>query len=97
MIDRQKGTRTAIVAAAGLFAGLAGSHPGMAQAGPPEGGVVCHDFARNGYGDWTVVRPTTFSARGVTLNLAPGRTFMPSQMVRGIEPTEVLDRNCGNE
>lgn len=97
MFDRQKWMRTSIIAAAGVFAGLAWTHPSLAQIGPPGGAIACHDFARNGYGDWTVVRPTMLSTRGVTLNLAPGQTFAPSQMVGGVEPSEILDRNCGNQ
>ena len=97
MIDRQKWTRTSLIAAAGLFAGLAWAHPGMAQVSAPDGPVACQNFARNGYGDWRVVHPTTLSSEGVTLNLAPGQTFAPSQMVGGIEPTAILDRNCGNQ
>lgn len=97
MLDRQKLTRTAIVAAAGLFAGLAWAHPSLAQIGTPTSPVACHDFARNGTGAWTVLRPTTLRSGDVTLNLRPGQTFAPSQFVEGIEPTAVLDSQCGNE
>ena len=97
MIDRQKWTRTAIIAAAGLFAGLAWAYPSLAQIGTPDGPVVCHDFTRNGYGDWKVLRPTTLRSGDVTLNLHPGQTLVPSEFVRGIEPTAVLDGRCGNE
>lgn len=97
MIDRQKWMRTSIIAAAGLFAGLAWTHPGRAQIATPTGQVRCDDFARNGYGDWKVLRPTTLSSGGVTLNLRPGQTLMPSQFVGNVEPTAVLDSQCGNE
>jgi hypothetical protein len=96
MINRGKSTRTAIIAAAGLFAGLAWSHPSLAQIRMPDGPIACQNFARNGYGDWTVVRPTTISPEGVTIKLWPGQTFMPSEVVDGVEVTAVLDRNCGN-
>lgn len=97
MINRQKWTQTAIIAAAGVVAGLAWAHPSLAQIGTPTSPVVCRDFARNNYGDWKVLRPTTLSSGGVTLNLRPGQTFMPSQFVGNVEPTAVLDSQCGNE
>jgi hypothetical protein len=96
MIDRHKWARASVVAAVGLMAGLAWTGPALAQVNMPDGPIACRDFARNGYGDWTVVRPTTISSRGVTMRLAPGQTFMPSEMVNGVEVTAVLDRNCGN-
>ncbi|HJU20730.1 MAG TPA: hypothetical protein VJ770_30140 [Stellaceae bacterium] len=96
MTTRQKWTRSVIVAAAGVFAGLAWAHSGMAQARTPDGPIVCRDFARNGYGDWMVMRPTTISPDGMTMRLAPGQTFAPSQMVGGVEVSAALDRNCGN-
>jgi hypothetical protein len=96
MIDRRKGMRTAIVAAAGLIAGLFSTYPALAQIDMPDGPIACRDFARNGYGDWKVIRPTTISPEGVTMRLAPGQIFMPSQMVDGIEISAVLDRTCGN-
>lgn len=97
MFDRQKWMRTSIIAAAAAFAGLAWANPGLAQIRSPNGPVACRDFARNGYGDWKVLRPTMLSSGGVTLRLVPGQTFAPSQFVGGIEPTAVLDSYCGNE
>ncbi|HZU90348.1 MAG TPA: hypothetical protein VE993_13930 [Stellaceae bacterium] len=88
--------RTAIVAAAGLLAGLFATHTALAEINMPDGPIACQDFARNGYGDWKVMRPTTISPEGVTMHLTPGQTFMPSQMVDGVEVSAVLDRNCGN-
>jgi hypothetical protein len=32
----------------------------------------------------------------MTMHFAPGETFMPSELVNGIEVAAVLDRNCGN-
>jgi hypothetical protein len=96
MIDRRKGMRTAIVAAAGLMAGLFSTYPALAQIDMPDGPIACRDFVRNGYGDWKVLRPTTISPGGVRIHLAPGQTFAPSQTVDGIEVSAVLDRNCGN-
>lgn len=96
MINRQKWTCASIIAAAGLLAGFAWTPPALAQVNTPDGPIACRDFARNGHGDWTVLRPTTIRPEGVMMNLAPGQTFMPSQMVNGIEVTAVLDRNCGN-
>lgn len=97
MLDRQKGTRTAIVAAAGLCAGLLWTQPSLAQIGTPSGPVACHDFARNSYGAWKVLRPTTLHSGNVILNLRPGQTFAPSEFIEGIEPTAILDSQCGNE
>lgn len=97
MIDRWKCLRNASVAAAGLLAGVLWAHPSSAQVNFPDGRVACHDFARNGVGDWTVTRPTTISQPGMAINLAPGQTFMPSELVNGVEVTALLDRNCGNE
>jgi hypothetical protein len=96
MSNRQRLMRTAIIAAAGLSAGFVSACPALAQIGASDGPIACHDFVRNGYGDWRVVRPTTISLAGVRMNLAPGETFMPSELVHGIEVTAVLDRNCGN-
>jgi hypothetical protein len=97
---RQGWTRTAIIAAAGLFAGLLSVYPALAQVDAPDGPIACRDFARNGYGDWRVLRPTTISPKGMMggmpMRLAPGETFMPSELVHGVEITAVLDRNCGN-
>jgi hypothetical protein len=97
MIDRRKARRNALVAAAGLCAGLAWAHPGLAQIGTPTGPVACRDFVRNGYGDWKVLRPTKLSSGDVTLDLRAGQTLAPSEFVKGIEPTAVLDGSCGNE
>jgi hypothetical protein len=96
MIDRHKRARASMIAAAGLLAGLASAGPALAQVRMPDGPIACRDFARNGYGDWTVVRPTTIITHGMAMRLAPGQTFMPSEMVNGVEVTAILDRNCGN-
>jgi hypothetical protein len=96
MIDRHKRARFPVIAAAGMLAGLAWAGPALAQVNRPDGPIACRDFARNGYGDWTVVRPTTISPRGARMHFVAGQTFMPSEMVNGVEVTAVLDRNCGN-
>ena len=95
-----RGTRksTVLVAAAAMLAAL-GALPAMSSAQTnslPDGGIACGDFARGANGQWTVLRPATISPHGTVLNLMPGQTFTPSEMVGGIEITAVLDRNCGN-
>jgi hypothetical protein len=98
MITRQISVRAAMIAAVGLSASLLWARPGLAQMriSMPDGPIACQDFTRNGYGDWKVLRPTTISPEGRVMHLVPGQTFMPSQLVNGVEVTAVLDRNCGN-
>jgi hypothetical protein len=85
-------------AAAGLFLGFALAGPAMAAVyAQGDGPIACQDFQRGANGSWTVLRATSISSQGVELNVAPGQTFAKNQFIDGIEPTTVLDRNCGNE
>lgn len=63
----------------------------------PDGPIACRDFQRGVNGTWTVVRATTIGRPGKTINLSPGQSFAKNQWVDGVEVTNVLDRNCGNE
>ena len=93
----EKKIRISVAAAAAtLFLG-AWAHPVLAQGGLPDGLVACDAFQRGPNGSWTVLRPATISPNGVQLNLAPGETFAKNQFLHGIEVTNVLDRNCGND
>lgn len=84
-------------AAAGLFLGFAWAGPAMANLyAQGDGPIACHDFQRGTNGSWTALHATTISSQGVELNVAPGETFSKNQFIDGIEPTTVLDRNCGN-
>jgi hypothetical protein len=70
---------------------------GMAQTGSmPDGAVDCGAVARLPGGSWAVLRPATISPGGRTMALMPGQTYIPSEMVGGVEVAAVLDRNCGN-
>jgi hypothetical protein len=87
-----------IAAAAGLLLGFAWACPATANAyAGGDGPIACQDFQRASNGSWTVLHPTTISSGGVQLNVMPGQSFAKNQFVGGIEPTTVLDRNCGNE
>lgn len=84
-------------AAVGLFLGFAWACPATAAVyGRGDGPIACQDFQRGSNGSWTALSATTISSQGVVLNIAPGETFAKNQFVGGIEPTTVLDRNCGN-
>jgi hypothetical protein len=84
-------------AGAALLLGFAWAGPAMANLyAQGDGPIACHDFTRGSNGSWTVLRATTISSRGVELSVAPGETFAKNQFINGIEPTTVLDRNCGN-
>jgi hypothetical protein len=85
-------------AAAGLLLGFAWAWPAMANAyAGGDGPIACQDFQRGSNGSWMVLHATTISSGGVQLNVTPGQSFTKNQFVGGIEPTTVLDRNCGNE
>ena len=84
-------------ALAGLLLGFAWAHPAMANVyAGGDGPIACQDFQRGPSGSWTALSPSTISSEGVQLNVMPGQTFAKNQFVGGIEPTTVLDRNCGN-
>ncbi|HYZ39665.1 MAG TPA: hypothetical protein VE687_03460 [Stellaceae bacterium] len=87
-----------VLAAITLSLGCAvGAHQAAAQASLPDGPIACDAFQRGPNGSWTVLQPATISPNGVSLNLVPGETFAENQFLGGIEVTNVLDRNCGNE
>ena len=64
---------------------------------PPRWPAACDAFERDPNGSWTVLRPATIGPNGVQPELAPGETFAKNQFLHGIEVTNVLDRNCGND
>jgi hypothetical protein len=93
----EKKVRISVAAAAAtLFLG-AWAQPVLAQGSLPDGPVACDAFQRSPNGSWTVLRPATISPNGVQLNLVPGETFAKNQFRQGIEVTNLLDRNCGNQ
>jgi hypothetical protein len=84
-------------AAAVLVLGCASAVPAMANVyAQGDGAIACQDFQRGWNGSWTALRPATISSAGVQLDVMPGQTFAKNQFIGGIEPTTVLDRNCGN-
>jgi hypothetical protein len=85
------------IAAAGLLLGFGWPGPAVANVyAQGDGPIACHDFQRGPNGSWTALRPSTISSGGMELNVTPGQTFAKNQFIDGIEPTTVLDRNCGN-
>ena len=80
----------AIAGGAALLALSAGS--GLAQRQP----VPCSAFSRNAYGGWTVRAPVMLDFGGMLLAPTVGTTFVAGSTMRGIEMSDVLDRNCGN-
>jgi hypothetical protein len=84
--------------AAALFLGCAWPPAaGAATLVSSDGPIACQDFQRGANGTWTVVRATTIAPKGKAISLSPGQSFAKNQWVDGIEVTNVLDRNCGNQ
>ena len=86
-------------AVAVLLAVAASATPSLAQVSmtDPDAAVACGAFQRRGGGSWTATAPTMLSYdNGMTVNIAPGESFLPNQTVGGVEVTATLDRHCGN-
>jgi hypothetical protein len=58
--------------------------------------VPCSAFSRNTSGGWTVRAPVMLDLGGTLLAPTVGTTFAAGSTMRGIEMSDVLDRNCGN-
>jgi hypothetical protein len=87
------------IGGAALLLGWASGHPAAAQGvnSMPDGPVACQDAMRTPPGAWHIMRPMTITPNGVPMTLQAGQTWTPGETLPGdIEPTAVLDRNCGN-
>ena len=66
--------------------------PSLAQNEP----VPCSAFARNTGGGWKVTAPVMLDLNGMLLAPMVGTTFVAGSSARGIEMSQWLDRECGN-
>jgi hypothetical protein len=100
MTKRSEGVRGLLgIGAAALLLGLASGQPAAAQGvnSSPDGPVACQSAVRTPPGAWHIVRTMTITPKGMPMTLRAGQTWTPGETLPGdIEPTAVLDRNCGN-
>ena len=93
-ISRHGLGRLATGAAAVLLLGAAASHSGIAKAA--DGPIPCSAFERGAGGGWRVLSPVTLNLDGRLYSPMVGSTFAAGSTQRGIEMSDVLDRQCGN-
>ncbi|HTV89843.1 MAG TPA: hypothetical protein VME41_12575 [Stellaceae bacterium] len=95
---KQSATRLGLAAAALLLAaGSAAPAWALPSVTDPDAAVACQAFQPNGAGGWMATAPTTLDYNnGTALNISPGETFAPSQIIGGVEVVTTLERHCGN-
>ena len=59
--------------------------------------MPCSAFARNAYGGWRVLSPVTLAIDGTLYSPMVGTTLAAGSMQNGIEMSDVLDQQCGNQ
>jgi hypothetical protein len=89
---RNPRTNFCLLAVAAVTALALGAGPSLAQ----NEAVPCSAFARNTAGGWRVTAPVMLDLNGMLLAPMVGTTFVAGSSARGIEMSEVLDRECGN-
>jgi hypothetical protein len=85
----------ALAAAAVLVVGAGTMHSLAAKAA--DGPIPCSAFARNSTGGWRVLAPVTFAFGDRLYSPMVGTTFTAGSTQNGIEMSDILDRQCGNQ
>ncbi len=84
------------LAAAAIVALVATASPtNIAKAA--DGPMPCSAFARSSFGSWRVTAPVMIDLGGRLYSPTVGTTFPAGATERGIEMSDVLDRQCGNQ
>jgi hypothetical protein len=83
------------LAVAALLPAVGALQPAHARPGDPS--LPCPAFSRNGSGGWTVLAPVMMVLGGRIYSPTVGTTFGAGSMADGIEMSDVLDRECGNQ
>jgi hypothetical protein len=93
--SRKRLCRLALAVVAATLLGSGASRPVDAKAGDVT--FPCSAFARNAHGGWRVLAPVTMNLGGMLYSPMVGTTLAAGATQHGIEMSDVLDQQCGNE
>jgi hypothetical protein len=85
----------AMAASAVLLVGAGAGHPVAAKAA--DGPMPCSAFQRNAGGGWRVLAPVTLAVGGTIYSPMVGTIFPAGASENGIEMSDILDQQCGNQ
>jgi len=61
------------------------------------GAMPCSAFSRTAHGGWRVLSPVMLDLNGRLYSPTVGTTFAAGSATNGIEMSDILDEQCGNQ